>query len=150
MATATNHPLTIPTLALPPNAIQEGNSNNPLDTGDGRLLDAVFRDGLLWTSTNTACKQKGDTIGRGCLLFIEVMPGVPSVVQDFAFGTAKTYYYYPSVDLDVSDDLITSFTRSSSTEFPSVYVDGRLAGDPAGTLGTPVLIKAGTSSYDSP
>ena len=73
----------------------------------------------------------------------------PVVNQDFSFGTKNAYDYYPSVDLDSADDLITSFSQSSSNEFPSAFVDGRLAGDAKNTLGTPVLFQAGAKSYNS-
>ena len=94
------------------------------------------------------CKPSGDTTQRSCLQFFEVLTGgaSPVVNQDFSFGTKNFYDYYPSVDLDSSDDLITSFSQSSSTEFPSAFVDGRLAGDPVNTLGTPVLFQAGANS----
>src|SRR5260370_41879158 len=104
------------------------------------MLDVVFRDGELWTSGYAKCRPSGDLTQRSCLQFFEVLTGSvnPVVNQDFSFGTKNFYDYYPSVDLDSSDDLITSFTLSSSTEFPSAFVDGRLASDPNDTLGTPV------------
>ncbi len=116
-----------------------------IDTADSRLLDVVFRDGQLWASGNDSCQPSGDTTQRSCLQFFEVLTGgvSPVVNQDFSFGTKNFFDYYPSVDLDSSDDLITSFSQSSSTEFPSAYVDGRLLGDPVNTLGTPVLFQAG-------
>jgi hypothetical protein len=134
----------------PPNAPQKG-STHKINTADSRLLDVVFRDGQLWASGNDSCQPSGDTTQRSCLQFFEVLTsGVSPVVnQDFSFGTKNFFDYYPSVDLDSSDDLITSFSQSSSTEFPSAYVDGRLAGDSVNTLGTPVLFEAGAQSYNS-
>ncbi len=135
---------------FPPSAPQK-NSSHSIDTGDERILDAVYRDGILWASGNDMCKPSGDTTQRSCLQFFEVLTGgaSPVVHQDFSFGTKNFYDYYPSVDLDSSDDLITSFSQSSSNEFPSAYVDGRLAGDPVNTLGTPVLFQAGAKAYSS-
>ncbi len=136
----------------PPVAPQEGDASNPIDTSDARLEDAVFRDGFLWGAGNTACKPPGDATTRSCLQFIEVLTGgaSPTVNQDFIFGTKSFYDYYPSVELDNFDDLFTSFTQSSSTEFPSAYVDARLQTNPINTLGTPVVFGAGTASYNSP
>ena len=126
----------------PPVAPQKGNSSNPIDTGDGRLLDAAFRDGLLWASGNASCTPPSDTIARSCLQYVEVETGAsPTIGRDFPFGTKGAYDYYPSIDLDSADDLITSFTQSSGTEFPSAYVDGRLATEVNNVLGTPVLIE---------
>jgi hypothetical protein len=149
-SSATNTTLSVTSFTDPPNAAQKNGVGNPIDTGDQRLLDAVFRDGHLWTSSTDSCKPSGDTVQRSCMQFFEVLTGgaSPVVNQDFSFGTKNFADYYPSVDLDSSGDLITSFTQSSSTEFASAYVDGRLAGDPVNTLGTPVLFEAGTKAYN--
>jgi hypothetical protein len=142
---------TISEIDPPPVAPQKGNSSNPIDTSDGRLLDAAFRDGLLWASGNASCTPPSDTIARSCLQYIEVETGAsPIVGRDFPFGTKGAYDYYPSIDLDSADDLITSFTQSSGAEYPSAYVDGRLATEVNNVLGTPVVIRAGTVPYNSP
>src|SRR5208337_524863 len=109
------------------------------------------RDGLLWGTGTAACTPLEDSVTRSCLQYIEVLTGGanPTVHQDFTFGTNSFYDYYPSLDLDSSDDLITSFTQSSSAEFPSAYVDGRKAGDSPDSLGTPVLIHAGAATNKS-
>ena len=149
-SSATDTIATITDYTDPPNAPQKNGTHN-IDTADSRLLDVVFRDGELWGSGNDSCKPSGDTTQRSCLQFFEVLTGgvSPVVNQDFSFGTKNFFDYYPSLDLDSSDDLITSFSQSSSAEFPSAYVDGRLAGDPVNTLGTPVLFQAGAKSYNS-
>jgi hypothetical protein len=142
---------TISEIDPPPVAPQKGNSSNPIDTGDGRLLDAAFRDGLLWASGNASCTPPSDTIARSCLQYVEVETGAsPTVGRDFPFGTKGAYDYYPSIDLDSADDLITSFTQSSGAEYPSAYVDGRLATEVNNVLGTPVVIQAGSVPYNSP
>ena len=143
--------LTISEIDPPPVAPQKGNSSNPIDTGDGRLLDAAFRDGLLWASGNASCTPPSDTIARSCLQYVEVETGTsPTIGRDFPFGTKGAYDYYPSIDLDSADDLITSFTQSSGAEYPSAYVDGRLATEVNNVLGTPVVIQAGIVPYNSP
>ena len=147
---ATDTIATITDFIDPPSAQQKNGSGNKIYTADSRLLDAVYRDGLLWGSGNDSCLPTGDTLDRSCLQYFEVLTGgaSPVVNQDFSFGTKNAYDYYPSVDLDSSDDLISSFSQSSSTEFPSAYVDGRLLGDPVNTLGTPVLFQAGAQTYN--
>ena len=46
---------TIPFVNPPPVATQDPGSANPIDTADGRLIDAVYRDGILWASGGAAC-----------------------------------------------------------------------------------------------
>ena len=151
-SSVSNTVLPITTFSDPPVAGQEGDSSNPIDTGDARLEEAVYRDGLLWGCGNDTCTPAGDSTARSCMQYVEVLTGGASPIlnQDFAFGTKKFHDYYPSIDMDNFDDLITAFTQSSSSEFPSAYVDGRLATDPVNTLGTPVLVQAGAASYNSP
>ena len=142
--------LTINSLTDPPDAKQKGSSGASsilIDTGDARLLDAVFRDGKFWTAATTSCTPAGDTKVRSCMRFIEIMTAVPTVNQDFDFGTLGANDYYPSVDLDLSDNLITSFSQSSGAEFASAFLSGRLDSDPINTLGTPLLIKGGVATY---
>jgi hypothetical protein len=135
-------------LTVPPSAHQKNSRQTP-DTSDTRIQDAVFRDGQLWASGDTGCVPPGDSTERSCMRFIEVMTSNLSVAQDFDFGTSGDYYYYPAIDLDNADNLLTAFTRSSATEFPSAYVDARFATDPPNTLGTPELFQAGLTSYAS-
>src|SRR5277367_4966036 len=70
---------TVDAITSPPVAPQLGTSKNknpnPIDTGDGRLLDAVYRDGILWASGNAACKPTGDTKARSCMQYYEVLTG---------------------------------------------------------------------------
>ena len=66
---ATDTIVTIPDFDDPPSAKQKNGSGVTIDTGDQRLLDAVYRDGHLWASGNDQCKPSGDTTQRSCLQF---------------------------------------------------------------------------------
>jgi uncharacterized repeat protein (TIGR01451 family) len=68
----------------------------------------------------------------------------PSLVQqgDIAPGSGISTSY-PSVGINTNGDIGLSFIQSSSTQPYSAYVTGRLAGDPTGTMQTPVEIAAG-------
>ena len=48
--------------------------------------------------------------------------------------------------LDIQGNMAIGYSVSSSTTFPSIRYNGRLAGDPAGTLGTEATLIAGTGS----
>ncbi|MBI3779547.1 MAG: hypothetical protein HY278_00545 [candidate division NC10 bacterium] len=146
--TFTTIDLPIIKLSSPPNAVQMGTSVR-VETNDNSLLDAVFRDDSLWVAANVACRPSGDKKTRACLRFVEVtnLTGTMTVNQDFNFGTTGTYSYYPAIQTDSANNLITVFSRSSALEFASVYASGRLTSDTPNTLQAPVLIKAGEASY---
>jgi hypothetical protein len=63
----------------------------------------------------------------------------------------NTYIIYPAIDIN-PDGLIGMGYMESGTSGPflSVYVTGRLPGDPAGTMETPVLVQAGARNYHDP
>ena len=55
--------------------------------------------------------------------------------------------YFPSIDIDPGGDLGMTFMESSSSEYMSMYVTGQIAGGAAGTMLTPVLARAGVTTY---
>jgi len=58
------------------------------------------------------------------------------------------YRWMGSVARDTFGDIALGYSRSSATtgDFPSIYVSGQTAGEPAGTTDTEVLVKAGGGS----
>ena len=68
-SSATDTIVTITDFNDPPSAQQKNGSGVKIDTGDQRLLDAVYRDGHLWASGNDQCKPSGDTTQRSCLQY---------------------------------------------------------------------------------
>ncbi len=138
--------LTIPTLSSPPNAQQLG-TIALIQTNDNALLDAVYRNGSLWVSANSACTPPGDSAVRACLRLMQILTsGGLSLNQASDFGTVGNYYYYPAIQIDSKDTLVTVFSGSSASTYASVYASGQLAGA-TNTLGVPVLFKAGETSY---
>ncbi len=139
--------LSVRTINMPPAAVQPGgNKVLPLDTGDFRVLDAVWSRGNLWLSLTDACTPAGDTQARSCVRLIEVNATTASVVQDFDVGAAGTYYLYPALRMDGRGDLLVVFGASSATEYPSLLAAGRLVGAATGTLDPPIVVMAGTAS----
>ncbi len=51
-----------------------------------------------------------------------------------------------SAALDVQGNMAVGYSAASATTFPSIRYNGRLAGDPAGTLGAEATLIAGTGS----
>ena len=135
----------IATLSSPPDAKQRDTSAL-IETNDNRLLDAAYRSGSLWVSANSACTPSGDTAVRACLRFMQILAAGLTIAQSFDVGDFGTYYYYPAVQTDGSNNLVTVFSGSSATQYASVYASGQQAGA-SGTFGIPVLIKAGERVY---
>jgi hypothetical protein len=143
--------LPINPLLDPPIAHQPDGTLSARFTGDNRLQDAVWQDGSLWVSSNSKCTPVGDSSARDCLRFIEILTDSSMEVnQDFDYGTKGTDYYYPAIAIDEAENLVSVFSRSSTSEFPSLYFASRLQGDPLDAMSFPLLIKAGETNYLSP
>ena len=138
------------TCAIPPNAQQLG-GRTPLDTGDTRLLNAVYRNNSLWTAHSILANFGSGNVSaiRWVQLDVGAWPGSVGFAQDFSFGADGAWNFYPAVMVDASDNLAVVFARSSAAEFGSARYTGRLATDPANTLQPSALLKAGTANYQN-
>jgi len=136
------HDLVIGPTANPPSAPQAG-SSDALDTGDARVEDAFWDAGRLWLALNDACVPSADVSTRSCVRLIEVDTETWAVAQDFDFGIAGKYVFYPTLRTDGGARLFVVFGYSSSTDYPGVMVAVRAASDPPGSLGAPQIIRRG-------
>ncbi len=136
-------------MAPPPLAAQPG-GGPALNTDDNRLLEALWRGGVLWTAGNEACVPSGQTTQQACLrvMSVAVSPGVsPAIGTDVNIGQTGTDLYYPAFGLDSAGSLLMTYGFSSlnPATYPSV---GSLAFDPATgqIIGGPTLA-AGPVGY---
>jgi hypothetical protein len=129
-----SHPAAPPTSA-PPGAVQKG-SAKLVDTGDDRLQNAIWQNGVLWTAGNDACVPAGDTTLRSCLHLIQVAAGgaTPAITQSFDFGQAQAYAYFPALAVDTQGDLFCLYNTSSAAQYIGIRLASQAAGDPTGSL----------------
>jgi hypothetical protein len=132
----------------PPNAIQSG-STTKIQTNDDRFLSADWRSGTLWVAGNDACTFTGDPTVRACLRLVQVnAPDTGTTatrLQDFDFGAAGAYAYFPAVATDLTGNLFVSFSGSSATLFPSAEA---ISIPVVGSI-TAVLVGQGRGPYDT-
>ena len=120
----------------PPNAPQPG-GGFPLETGDERALEVVFRDNHLYIAHNGAGGSCTDTGGSCCTLFFkEIDVGLfPTLglVQDTFFNVGNLHLLYPTIDVDSSHRLAigSSFVSVAQGFFAGAQFTGR---DGAGTF----------------
>lgn len=131
--------------SLPPNAPQKGN-NAPLNTGDVRVLHAVFRGGSLWCALTTTHNWVA-TASQASIHWFQIQPAAPSLVQQGIYGAASLSYFYPACCPDANGNMIMVFSRCGTNEFGSIFYTGRKATDPLGSLQTSALLKAGVANY---
>ncbi len=110
---------------LPP-ADQPGGGPQ-LQTNDDRFLNAVFKNGEIWTADGTSCEPSGDTMQRDCLDYVEIAASATSpsptptlTNQIDNVGINSDDLFYPAVSLDSAGDLITVFDELSTSIYPSI------------------------------
>jgi hypothetical protein len=125
----------------PPNASQCG-GGAPIHTGDARLLNAIYRSGVIWTTHTVRCSDVS------CMRLLRINPSGPTVLDDFVSGQSGYFYYYPAVMVDSSDNIYVVFNRSSASECVGIRYTGRLSSEPANYLQPSAQLKGGVASYE--
>ena len=122
-------------------------------TVDSRIIKVAEQGGEL-----VACQAITDATGdRDFARWYEinVTGATPAITQQGNLvaghaGSANYYDVYPSIDINSQGDIgmtyVESADVSSSVEYMSMYVTGWTPADAAGTMETPILVKAGDSN----
>ena len=132
----------------PPNAVQLG-GGTPLDSGDTRLNNAVYRNGSLWAAHSINMNfGTGDVAAiRWAQVDLSGWPTSVDIVQDGTLGADSVWFFYPAIMADAANNVAVAFTRSSATEFASADYAFRLAADLPGALPVNTVLKAGSANY---
>jgi len=143
--TLTRQQVVVSPYTLPPNADQSGGAP-PLNTGDVRVLHAVFRGDSIWTAFTTA-HNWGAAANRASVQWCQIRAAGPTVLQQGVYGASTFHYFFPASCPDNNGNLTMVFSRSGAGEFGSILYTGRRATDPLGTLQPSAMLKAGVAHY---
>ena len=124
-------------------APQKGTSLN-VELDGFMVLDAKWFQGKLWLSLHDGCVPAGDNQTRSCLRMIELDTNKQSVIQDFDYGAAGKYYFYPALSFDGLGNLVVVFGYSSTVDYPGLMATSQLSSDPQRTLEQPILLLEGS------
>ncbi len=70
----------------------------------------------------------------------------PTLFQSGIFDPDTSYRWMPSAAMDKDGNIALGYSKSSPTIKPGIYLTGRLADDPVGTMGAETEMKAGLGS----
>jgi hypothetical protein len=137
------------TYATPNACVEEGRAVQPAPGGqlradEARRTDCVFAHGGRVFGCNGA---KHTLQSRPGILWYEVRVGDGALLQEGLVDDPTCDYLNLSLAVVRDGNVGLGCTRTSEKEFPSVYVMMHAAGDPAGSMGTPVLAVPGTTYY---
>ncbi len=126
-------------------------STQTIDIGDSRLLNAVFRNGYLWT-THTVTN---DTNTKAEVAWYQIDPSLASSfspygipLQQGRISDSIRWYYYPSIAVNLSNSVGIGFSGSSSVEYAGAYYTARASTDTSGTMQSVATLKTGLGPYN--
>ncbi|MBV8886972.1 MAG: PEP-CTERM sorting domain-containing protein, partial [Chroococcidiopsidaceae cyanobacterium CP_BM_RX_35] len=124
---------------------QQPGGQNTIDTGDTRLSSNVtLKNGIIWGLRDV----QDPNSQRAALRFFKIRASDNTVLQDQLIGDPNSDYYYGSIAVNSSNNIVISFSRSNSQEYASSYA---VLGEPDSsgktTFNPPVLLHSGQASY---
>jgi hypothetical protein len=97
-----------------------------------------------------SCNEaKRDLTSRCGIFWCEIRASDGALLQEGFVDDPACDYLAPSLAVDAHGNIGLGCTRSSESEFPSVYVMVHAAGDPRNTMRPPVLAARGTTVFTS-
>jgi T5SS/PEP-CTERM-associated repeat protein len=130
-----------------PTASSQPGSSNTIDNGERNFSGNVVQVGTFLYSVR-GTRVSGRTAARWTIADASTL----AIVQQGTISSPSLSYFYPSIAVNASGDVVVGFSGSNSTTFASTYaVVGTSAGGVPGgslTFGAPVQTKAGIDFYD--
>jgi len=109
-------------------ALPEGMYAPGLAPGEGRLVNAIVRDGSVWTIAATEVNN------RTGAFWVQIDLASMKLVQRGTLADADADLLFPSLNVDGDGNLGIAVMRTSANEAASTYVTGRLRSDPPNQL----------------
>jgi hypothetical protein len=133
--------VTIPNHSGPPDVPALG-SVAPLDALDTRPMNAVYRNGSVWTAHGISVSS------RAAIRWYQINPVSVTTQQVGTISDPVLGYMDGSISVNSNGDLALGFSGSHAGQHAAAYFTGRNAGDPAGATATPILLRAGQGTYN--
>jgi hypothetical protein len=119
----------------------QSTGGNFLDSIDGRVYNATWRNGKLVTAHNA--QSGGFLRSRWYQLNTNGYPSAsPTLGQSGNVSSASQHYFCPAISINGFDDISTGFTGSSTTITANLNYTGRTVSDTAGTMGAVQLLES--------
>lgn len=134
----------VPTWIYPPRYSCTSTNGRVLDSLDGRMLDAIWRNGRIVCSHSVRTAATGSWVRcRWYELSTNNWPtsGAPSLVQSGEVGDNVSHHWMPSLNVNGLGDISMIFSRCSTSIPADIMYSGRMVGDPAGQMGAPQLLE---------
>ncbi len=134
--------LTVPPFVTADDAPALG-SVTPLDTVGTRLMNAMYRDGSVWTAHTVRVD------GRASCRWYQISPEPLELTQVGTVSDPVRWYFFPSIAVNQFGHAVMGFTGSSAQQYAASYYTGRRAMDPPGAMAPPALLRAGSGAQNN-
>lgn len=126
-------------------------TSNKIDTDDDRIEGCVYRNNSIWVS-HTVFLPASSTPTRSSAQWWEIDASAGNIGNVLQFGRVddpsnNTFYAYPSIAVNVNDDVMLGFSEFSASIYASAAYAFRYGTDPANSMGPVTLLKSGLASY---
>jgi hypothetical protein len=132
-----------------PDAPQLG-ATKPIDTGDRRLLNTVWRFNSLYAMT-TVVPPSGVDAGQATAHWFHVNTTSMLLADQGNVGgediQAGAYTYWASIGVNAGNAVAMGFALSGSSTYAGAYYTSRLASDAPGTVSSTAILAAGLGPY---
>jgi subtilase family serine protease len=128
------------------NAPQLGTADQ-MQTNDTRVLSVAWRRDTQGVEHLVATQDVGATLARARWYEFDTSTSTPTLRQSGDLGPAGASAYMASIDVTPNGTIGVNYLESSSTEYMSMYVAGRLASDPLNTMQAAALAQPGLTGY---
>lgn len=128
--------------SAPPLAHQSG-ANDTIDTGDTRFSGSVIlQGGKIWGV------QVLDVGGRSAIRWYRINASTNALEESGTISSATRDYYFPSIAVNASGDVVIGYSGSSDSEYASSFASVGKYNGASTTFATPTLLKAGVGNYN--
>jgi hypothetical protein len=135
-----------------PDAPQTG-TNTSIETNDGRVLHAVWRNDSLW-AVNTVNPPSGPDAGQATAHWYQINTSTLNnlaLTQQGNIGGEEiaddTHTFFPAIAVDALDNVGIGFSASAPTIYPGAFFTGRKSSDPSGSMRPAKTLAAGVDYY---
>ena len=137
--------VTVAAYGQPPNAVQPSSHPNPgpITTNDAGNLGAYWYGGTVYGTHSVGVNPGGGTVAGVQWYQLGSVDGAPSLLQQGTIATNGQYRFFPNLSVDSQGNMTLAYAYSSSSDYAGIRYTGRLASDPAGTLESEAVLKAG-------
>jgi hypothetical protein len=135
--------VSIGSYSVPPDAKQPG-TGILIATNDCRTQDVAWRNGFVYTAFSVRTGSGNQR--RSAIRYLKIS-NTGAVDKNITYTASGIAMYFPAVTADASNNMFMVFSRSSSSEYASMYRTGMLSTETS--IQASALVKAGVATNTS-